>query len=146
MRVAVAITLGDEEKNQLPKRQGAHQSHKRVRRRIPKEPTPLRVDSKRKRNPKKSRQTQTTRDDKKVSNTPSPLIYNTPSVTNTPLGIWWTTYSLCNRYENAFGVEEPRWNTRYGHSIPSVVDVPFHGINRRIGGVFAVDENNKLYL
>ena len=62
------------------------------------------------------------------------------------LGIWWTTYSLCNRYENAFGVEEPRWNTRYGHSIPSVVDVPFHGINRRIGGVFAVDENNKLYL
>jgi len=62
------------------------------------------------------------------------------------LGIWWTTYSLSNRYENAFGVEEPRWNTRYGHSIPSVIDVPFHGINRRIGGVFAVDENNKLYL
>jgi len=62
------------------------------------------------------------------------------------LGIWWTTYSLNNRYENAFGAEEPRWNTRYGHSILSVVDVPFHGINRRIGGVPAVDENNKLYL
>ena len=87
MRVAVAITLDDEEQNQLPKRQGTHQSHKRVRRRIPKELTPLRVDSKRKRNPKKSRQTQTTRDDKKVSNTPSLLIHNTPSVTNTPLVI-----------------------------------------------------------
>lgn len=62
------------------------------------------------------------------------------------LGIWWTTYSLHNRYENAFGVEEPKWNTGYGHSIPSVIDVPFHGINRRIGGVFAVDESNKLYL
>ena len=87
MRVAVAITLDDEEQNQLSKRQGAHQSLKRVRRRIPKEPTPLRVDSKRKRNPKKSRQTQTTGDDKKVSNTPSLLIHNTPSVTNTPLVI-----------------------------------------------------------
>lgn len=62
------------------------------------------------------------------------------------LGIWWTTYPLHNRYENAFGVEEPRWGTKYGHSIPCVVNVPFEGINRRIGGAFAVDGDDKVYL
>lgn len=62
------------------------------------------------------------------------------------LGIWWTTYPLNNRYENAFGVEEPKWRTRYGHSIPCVVDVPFEGINRRIGGAFVVDRDDKVYL
>jgi hypothetical protein len=43
-------------------------------------------------------------------------------------------------------VEEPRWGTRYGHSIPSIIDIPFEGINRRIGGAFATDENNRVYL
>lgn len=67
------------------------------------------------------------------------------------LGIWWTTYLVENRahekrFENAFGVEEPKWETRYGHSIPCVIDVPFEGINRRIGGVYAVDDATNLYL
>lgn len=67
------------------------------------------------------------------------------------LGIWWTTYSVENRahekrFENAFGVEEPKWETRYGHSIPCVIDVPFEGINRRIGGAYAVDDETNLYL
>ena len=67
------------------------------------------------------------------------------------LGIWWTTYSVENRahekrFENAFGVEEPKWETKYGHSIPCVIDVPFEGINRRIGGAYAVDEETNLYL
>ena len=62
------------------------------------------------------------------------------------LSIWWTTYSLSNRFENAFGIEKPRWDTKYGYAIPSVIDIPFSGINRRIGGAFAVDENNRVYL
>jgi hypothetical protein len=62
------------------------------------------------------------------------------------LGIWWAMYPLNNRYENAFGVEEPRWRTKYGHSIPCIIDIPFQGINRRIGGAFSTDENNRVYL
>lgn len=58
------------------------------------------------------------------------------------LGIWWVTYCLPNRYENAFGVTEPRWESGYGHSVSCVIDVPFSKINRRIGGAFAQDEKN----
>ena len=43
-------------------------------------------------------------------------------------------------------MEEPKWDTRYGHSIPCVVSVPFEDINRRVGGAFAVDGDDKVYL
>jgi len=62
------------------------------------------------------------------------------------LGIWWTCYELDNRYENSFGVIEPKWNSRFGHSVSCVIDVPFEGINRRIGGAFASDENELFLL
>lgn len=62
------------------------------------------------------------------------------------LGIWWSTYSLHNRYENAFGVQEPKFGTKYPHDVTCVIDIPFRGINRRIGGAFAMDENGRIYL
>lgn len=62
------------------------------------------------------------------------------------LGIWWTTYPVDNRFENAFGVQEPKWEMRYGYSIACVIDVPLKGINRRVGGVYAVDDETNLYL
>jgi hypothetical protein len=62
------------------------------------------------------------------------------------LGIWWTTYLVDNRFENAFGVQEPKWEMRYGYPITCVIDVPLQGINRRIGGAFATDEDNSVYL
>lgn len=62
------------------------------------------------------------------------------------LGIWWTNYELENRFENAFGVGEPKWDSGYGHSIDCVIDIPFEGINRRIGGAFAIDRGELFLL
>lgn len=66
------------------------------------------------------------------------------------LGIWWTTYSVPdfapNRFENAFGIVDASWINKNYDAIPSVIDIPFNGVNRRIGGVFAVDEDNRIYL
>lgn len=62
------------------------------------------------------------------------------------LGIWWVFDDSVNRYWNAFGTEEIRWNTGYSHSIICEINPPFKGINRRISGAFAKDPNGKLYL
>jgi hypothetical protein len=62
------------------------------------------------------------------------------------LGIWWTKYPLHNRFENGFGIVDDEWIRKRNDSIPLVIDIPFSGINRRVGGVFAVDENNQMYL
>lgn len=51
----------------LSKRQGAHKRHKRVRCRIPKDPSPLRMDSKIRRHPEKSRQAKTATNNRKIS-------------------------------------------------------------------------------
>jgi hypothetical protein len=62
------------------------------------------------------------------------------------LGIWWKAYSLNNRFENAFGIVDEAWFDKKFDSIPSVIDIPFCGVNRRVGGVFAIDEDSNLYL
>jgi hypothetical protein len=56
------------------------------------------------------------------------------------LGIWWASYKLENRNENAFGIGEPRWNSRYNHTVSCVIDIPIEDINRRIGGAFATND------
>lgn len=62
------------------------------------------------------------------------------------LGMWWAYYTVGDRFENAFGVQEPRWDSHYGHSISCVIDVPFEGINRRISGAFATDDEEMFLL
>jgi len=62
------------------------------------------------------------------------------------LGIWWITEDSGNRFWNAFGTEEPRWNTGYSHSITCEINPPYQGINRQISGVFAKDPENRLYV
>jgi hypothetical protein len=62
------------------------------------------------------------------------------------LGIWWITEKSENRYWNAFGTKEPKWDTKYSHNITCEINPPFKGINRTIAGVFAEDSNGKIYL
>lgn len=62
------------------------------------------------------------------------------------LAIWWITEDSGNRFWNAFGTGEPKWNTGYSHSITCEINPPYEGINARIAGVFAKDPDGKLYL
>jgi len=61
------------------------------------------------------------------------------------LDIWWVTSTSGNRFWNAFGLGEPKWESRYSHHITCEINPPFQGINRSISGVFAKNYNN-LYL
>jgi hypothetical protein len=65
---------------------------------------------------------------------------------NKEFNIWWTTQESENRYWNAFGTNEPKWNTKYAHSITCEINPPFKGINRTIAGAFARDPSGKIYL
>jgi hypothetical protein len=62
------------------------------------------------------------------------------------LGIWWTSEKSENRYWNAFGIGEPKWHTKYSHSITCEINPPFLGINRKASGAFAKDADGKIYL
>jgi hypothetical protein len=63
------------------------------------------------------------------------------------LDIWWITEDSGNRFWNAFGTGEPKWNTKsYSHSITCEINPPYEGIDRRIAGAFAKDPEGKLYL
>jgi len=65
---------------------------------------------------------------------------------NEEFDIWWAPRKLENRYWNAFGTKEPRWNSKYPHNITCEINPPLKGINRRIAGVFARDSGGRIYL
>lgn len=65
---------------------------------------------------------------------------------NKDLGIWWVNEPISNRFWNGFGTEELRWNSSHSHTLDCEINPPFEGINRRISGVFAKDENGELFL
>lgn len=62
------------------------------------------------------------------------------------LDLWWITEDSGNRFWNAFGTGEPKWNTGYSHSITCEINPPYKGIDRRIAGAFAKDPEGRLYL
>ena len=65
------------------------------------------------------------------------------------LDIWW---SLSNstmsgtRFWNAFGVNEPKWNTNESLNITCELNIPHKGINRRVQGAFIEDNQNRILL
>ena len=62
------------------------------------------------------------------------------------LNIWWITEDSGNRFWNAFGTGEPKWNSLSSHSITCEINPPYEGIDRRIAGIFAKDPDGKLPL
>ena len=60
------------------------------------------------------------------------------------LGIWWTFSKAENRYWNAFGTEEPEWNSTHSHSITCEMNPPFEGVSHQIQGVFAKDSSGQI--
>lgn len=62
------------------------------------------------------------------------------------LDIWWIAEDSGNRFWNAFGTGEPKWNTGYSHSITCEINPPYEGIDRHIAGVFAKDPDGGLHL
>jgi len=64
---------------------------------------------------------------------------------NKNLDFWWTARDEKDRYWNSFGIGEPRWNTKYSHSITVEINLP-KGMNNRLSGVAAVDDRDKIYL
>ena len=62
------------------------------------------------------------------------------------LDVWWITEDSGNRFWNAFGTDEPKWNTGNSHSITCEINPPYAGIDRRIAGAFAKDPEGKLFL
>lgn len=62
------------------------------------------------------------------------------------LDIWWIAEDSGNRFWNAFGTGEPKWNTSHSHSIICEINPPYEGIDRHIAGVFAKDPEGKLHL
>jgi len=62
------------------------------------------------------------------------------------LGMWWVNKPISNRFWNGFGTEKLRWNSGYSHILDCEINPPFQGINRRIAGVFAIDETGELFL
>ncbi|MHA1958951.1 MAG: hypothetical protein ACW99U_01890 [Candidatus Thorarchaeota archaeon] len=59
---------------------------------------------------------------------------------NQELGIWWGFGKAKNRYWNAFGTEEPEWNSTYTQRITCEINPPFEGISRYAQGVYARDQ------
>lgn len=64
---------------------------------------------------------------------------------NRDLGFWWTTKDEEDRFWNSFGVQKPKWDKRYPHSIVVEINLP-KSLNRRISGVVAANEIGGLYL
>ena len=61
------------------------------------------------------------------------------------LDIWWTTKDNRNRFWNAFGTGEPKWNSSASHRIKCEINPPKVGIDRRIAGVFAKDNEGNIH-
>lgn len=61
------------------------------------------------------------------------------------LDVWWITEDSGNRFWNAFGTGEPKWNTGKSHNITCEINPPYAGIDRRIAGAFAKDPEGKLF-
>lgn len=55
---------------------------------------------------------------------------------------WFTTKKNVNRYWNAFGFGRPIKGRN--NSITVEINIPFEGVNRNIGGVFAYDKKNDI--
>lgn len=64
---------------------------------------------------------------------------------NKKYGFWWTTREEEDRYWNSFGLNEPKWNTKYSHNIIVEINLP-KGTNSRLSGLITVDGENKTYL
>lgn len=62
------------------------------------------------------------------------------------LGMWWVHKPESNRFWNGFGTEEVQWSSKHSHTLDCEINPPYEGINRRIAGVFAKDENGELFL
>ncbi len=60
------------------------------------------------------------------------------------LNIWFCSYEADNRVWNAFGIGKPTENQSL--SITTEINFPYFGIDRRIAGVFAKDENDNIYI
>jgi hypothetical protein len=61
------------------------------------------------------------------------------------LGLWASIGKVeNNRYWNAFGLMEPRENS--SNYIVSEINIPLKGINRRIAGVFAKDNEGHIFI
>lgn len=62
------------------------------------------------------------------------------------LKIWWAFDKEGSRYWTPFGIEEPKWKTKYSHNIVCEINVPVKGINRMIAATFAKDDKELVYL
>ena len=63
------------------------------------------------------------------------------------LSIWWMlSNEIQNRYWNAFGTETPQWDSRHSHIIDCEINIGYGGVNRRISGAFARNEEGRLFL
>lgn len=60
------------------------------------------------------------------------------------LGIWMHFREISNRFWNLFGIDEPFEGENL--SIICEINFPYQGINRRIAGAFAEDENRDLHI
>lgn len=60
------------------------------------------------------------------------------------IGIWAAFQKLENRYWNAFGVEEPVDGENL--DITCEINSPFTGIDRKISGAFAIDDEGGMYV
>ncbi|MCW4006401.1 MAG: hypothetical protein NWF04_07395 [Candidatus Bathyarchaeota archaeon] len=66
---------------------------------------------------------------------------------STKLGIWWAQNDdHDNRFWNAFGVGEPKWNKKSSLSIVCEINPPREGINGSSGGAFAKEEDERYLL
>lgn len=57
---------------------------------------------------------------------------------------WFSWYEARNRYWNAFGLGRPQENS--SNSITVEINFPYKGVNRNVGGVFGVDEANRILI
>ena len=66
---------------------------------------------------------------------------------NSKLGIWWSTHKSQNRFWNAFGVEEPKWDQpKAANNVICEINIPYVGVNRRVAGAFLEDDDGQIYL
>lgn len=63
-------------------------------------------------------------------------------------GFWWATSDDQNKdhYWNAFGLEEPKWNTNANHKMWVQVNPPIKDRDRTTGGTFLKDVNGEYYV
>ena len=65
------------------------------------------------------------------------------------LDIWWSLSNSTRsgtRFWNAFGVNEPKWNTNESLNITCEVNIPHRSVNRKAQGAFIEDNQNRIFL